>query len=71
MISFLEGRTMPQWLPKLTILDNHSLFLLSNVDIGSIASKMAVPMSPIYSTAKAAMDTLSYAASMQVRLGLF
>ena len=32
---------------------------------------MAIPMSPVYSAAKAAMDTLSYAASMQVRSGLF
>jgi len=40
------------------------------LDIGSIASKMGMPMSPLYAAAKAAMDTLSYAASMQVRFGL-
>ncbi|PVH83815.1 NAD(P)-binding protein [Cadophora sp. DSE1049] len=40
------------------------------INIGSIASKMGVPMSPLYSAAKAAMDTLSFAASMQASHGI-
>ncbi len=44
---------------------------LYRLDIGSIASKMGMPMSPLYAAAKAAMDTLSYAVSMQVRFEVF
>ena len=52
--------------PSLTITD--SLYCL---DIGSIASKMGMPMSPLYAAVKAAMVMLSYAVSRQVRFGLF
>ncbi|KAH8883521.1 NAD(P)-binding protein [Thozetella sp. PMI_491] len=39
------------------------------INIGSIASKMGTPMSPVYAAGKASLDTISFASSMQLGRG--